>query len=66
VKEGKEEEKALITGHHITADLFCLVCNSKKPIGWKYIKAHQPSQKYKEGRFILERSYIQRVAWVAD
>lgn len=24
-------------------------------VGWKYEVAHEPSQKYKEGKFILER-----------
>ncbi|XP_014512952.1 protein yippee-like [Vigna radiata var. radiata] len=50
---GEKEERLMITGLHTVVDLFCVVCGSI--VGWKYEAAHEKSQKYKEGKFILER-----------
>lgn len=55
---GTPKDKDLRTGRHRIADIFCGVCESKKAIGWKYISTEQSSQKYKEGRFILEKAYL--------
>ena len=43
----------LITGLHSVNDIFCKRC--KNMIGWTYSKAYEPSQKYKEGKFIIEK-----------
>eukprot|EP01084_Bolivina_argentea_P201143 343869_1 len=51
-KLGNEEERMLITGRHVVCDVSCSICNTV--LGWHYKKAYEPSQKYKEGRFILE------------
>lgn len=80
---GEKEERMMITGMHIVADIFCVCCGSN--VGWKYVSqisnnliawfqiklsfdllvkqcfmfyqesAYEKSQKYKEGKFILER-----------
>ncbi|XP_077238708.1 protein yippee-like isoform X2 [Tasmannia lanceolata] len=50
---GPKEERMMITGMHTVADIFCICCGSI--VGWKYEAAHERSQKYKEGKFILER-----------
>ncbi|XP_027929700.1 protein yippee-like isoform X1 [Vigna unguiculata] len=50
---GEKEERMMITGLHTVVDLFCVVCGSI--VGWKYEAAYEKSQKYKEGKFILER-----------
>ncbi|XP_023515367.1 protein yippee-like isoform X2 [Cucurbita pepo subsp. pepo] len=50
---GKIEERLMMTGMHTVADLFCVGCGSI--VGWKYETAHEKSQKYKEGKFVLER-----------
>ncbi|XP_017253942.1 protein yippee-like [Daucus carota subsp. sativus] len=50
---GEKEERMMITGMHIVADIFCVRCGSI--VGWKYESAYEKSQKYKEGKFILER-----------
>ncbi|KAF4317571.1 hypothetical protein BBO99_00006803 [Phytophthora kernoviae] len=42
----------LMTGLHVVLDLYCNTCWS--PVGWKYKEAHEASEKYKEGKFILE------------
>mmetsp|Transcript_56851 Transcript_56851/g.64885 ORF Transcript_56851/g.64885 Transcript_56851/m.64885 type:complete len:113 (-) Transcript_56851:377-715(-) len=50
---GPLEERTLNTGQHVVCDIFCKGCH--RVIGWKYEVAHEPSQKYKEGKFIIER-----------
>ncbi|KAI9125972.1 hypothetical protein K1719_003390 [Acacia pycnantha] len=53
VTVGEKQEQMMITGLHTVADIFCVTCGSI--VGWKYEVAHEESQKYKEGKFILER-----------
>jgi len=54
ITEGEPEERNMTTGAHIVRDIACLKCETT--LGWKYDKAHEPSQQYKEGKFILERA----------
>ncbi|CAD8153507.1 unnamed protein product [Paramecium pentaurelia] len=58
---GIPEDKDLMTGKHTVQDLICNGCN--QVIGWKYIKAYRESEKYKEGKIIIERHYIKRIKW---
>ncbi|KAL9261694.1 yippee-like-like protein [Drosera capensis] len=53
VTVGEKEERLMITGMHTVVDIFCVGCGSI--VGWKYEAAHDKDQKYKEGKFILER-----------
>ncbi|XP_054781617.1 protein yippee-like isoform X3 [Prosopis cineraria] len=53
VTVGEKEERMMITGLHTVVDIFCVTCGSI--VGWKYEAAHEKSEKYKEGKFILER-----------
>jgi hypothetical protein len=57
---GPSERRILMTGLHIVADLYCSSCHSL--IGWKYEEAYEQSEKYKEGKFILEKSKITKPA----
>ncbi|GMI65870.1 hypothetical protein like AT2G40110 [Hibiscus trionum] len=50
---GEKEERMMMTGMHTVVDIFCVGCGSI--VGWKYESAHEKTQKYKEGKFILER-----------
>lgn len=50
---GPAEDRALITGLHSVCDIFCKRC--KHMVGWTYAKAYETSQKYKEGKFIIEK-----------
>ncbi|KAK8711957.1 hypothetical protein V6N13_147211 [Hibiscus sabdariffa] len=50
---GEKEERMMMTGLHTVVDIFCVGCGSI--VGWKYEAAHDKTQKYKEGKFILER-----------
>ncbi|KAH8161231.1 hypothetical protein CIB48_g7017 [Xylaria polymorpha] len=52
IKVGKPENRNLVTGEHVVADIQCATCRAR--IGWKYIDAKEESQKYKIGKFILE------------
>lgn len=56
VAVGPKEDRHLITGLHTVADIYCSDC--QELLGWKYERAYEPSQRYKEGKFILERSKI--------
>ncbi|KAJ7949959.1 Protein yippee-like [Quillaja saponaria] len=53
VTVGEKEERMMITGMHVVVDIFCVACGSI--VGWKYESAFEKTQKYKEGKFILER-----------
>jgi Yippee zinc-binding/DNA-binding /Mis18, centromere assembly len=53
VTVGPTEERRLITGLHTVCDIFCKRC--KTLVGWTYEKAFEASQKYKEGKFIIEK-----------
>ncbi|KAL5058176.1 hypothetical protein RYX36_029780 [Vicia faba] len=53
VSVGEKEDRIMMTGMHSVVDLFCVTCGSI--VGWKYEAAYEKSQKYKEGKFILER-----------
>ncbi|KZL85249.1 yippee family protein [Colletotrichum incanum] len=52
VRIGKCENRQLVTGWHVVADITCALCSAK--LGWKYVDAKELSQKYKVGKFILE------------
>ncbi|UKZ88427.1 uncharacterized protein TrAFT101_004187 [Trichoderma asperellum] len=56
VRIGKNENRQLVTGWHVVADIFCGICSRK--LGWKYVDAKEESQKYKVGKFILETERV--------
>nr|XP_011459236.1 PREDICTED: LOW QUALITY PROTEIN: protein yippee-like At5g53940 [Fragaria vesca subsp. vesca] len=53
---GALEERMMLSGVHTVADTFCCFCG--QILGWKYETAHETAQKYKEGKFVLERGRI--------
>ncbi|KAI3906607.1 hypothetical protein MKW98_009515 [Papaver atlanticum] len=53
VNVGVKEDRMMITGLHTVVDLFCVGCGAI--VGWKYEFAHEKAQKYKVGKFILEK-----------
>eukprot|EP01088_Endostelium_zonatum_P005074 TRINITY_DN16500_c0_g1_i1.p1 TRINITY_DN16500_c0_g1~~TRINITY_DN16500_c0_g1_i1.p1 ORF type:complete len:112 (+),score=8.18 TRINITY_DN16500_c0_g1_i1:115-450(+) len=59
VTPGPKEERPLITGLHTVSDIQCNECQTV--LGWKYDEAFEPSQKYKEGKFILEKHKINKI-----
>jgi hypothetical protein len=58
VKCGRVEERALLTGQHSVCDISCQCC--KTVLGWKYEHAYEPSQKYKEGKYIVELVHLMK------
>ncbi|ESR52491.1 hypothetical protein CICLE_v10022980mg [Citrus x clementina] len=58
---GPKEDRQLMTGLHTVADVFCSDC--RVVLGWKYERAYEETQKYKEGKFILEKSKIAKENW---
>ncbi|XP_047334920.1 protein yippee-like [Impatiens glandulifera] len=53
---GESDDRMMMTGLHTVVDIFCVGCGSI--VGWKYEFAHELSQKYKEGKSVLERFKI--------
>lgn len=53
VRIGPPEDRLLMTGLHSVNDIFCKRC--KNMVGWTYSRAYETSQKYKEGKFIVEK-----------
>ncbi|KAG6578446.1 putative zinc metalloprotease EGY2, chloroplastic, partial [Cucurbita argyrosperma subsp. sororia] len=56
VSIGVKETRMMMTGMHTVADIFCVGCGSI--VGWTYETAFEKSQKYKEGKSVLERSKV--------
>lgn len=52
-KRGTAEDRRLMTGLHQVADVHCIHCDHV--IGWTYLKAYDHGQKYKEGKFVIEK-----------
>jgi hypothetical protein len=53
---GPKEDRLLITGLHTVCDIMCSSCSSV--LGWKYVTAFEESQKYKEGKYIIEKAKV--------
>jgi hypothetical protein len=58
VVEGDDDERTMTTGKHIVKDILCQRCTTKTVVGWKYIKASEDSEQYKEGKYILEAELL--------
>ncbi|CAG8469042.1 11666_t:CDS:10 [Ambispora gerdemannii] len=56
VEEGPSEDRHMTTGLHTVKDISCSRCRAV--LGWKYEKAYEQSQRYKEGRYILEKQLL--------
>lgn len=58
---GPKEDRHLMTGLHTVNDIYCRCC--QQILGWKYEKAYDETQKYKEGKFILEKARMLKEGW---
>ncbi|KAH8699843.1 yippee zinc-binding/DNA-binding /Mis18, centromere assembly-domain-containing protein [Ilyonectria robusta] len=56
IRVGRSENRQLVTGWHVVADITCGSCTTK--LGWKYVDAKEQGQKYKVGKFILETERV--------
>lgn len=52
--------RELVTGLHTVSDISCAFCSTV--LGWKYVAAEDEGQRYKVGKFILERGRV-RTGW---
>jgi len=59
VRLGAPQDRVLLTGLHTVQDAYCAACDDR--LGWRYVKASAPSQRYKEGCFILEKARVYQV-----
>ncbi|CAK7203424.1 protein yippee-like moh1 [Sporothrix eucalyptigena] len=59
VDAGNAAERNMTTGRHVVRDISCRGCGDT--VGWKYDKAYESSEKYKEGKFILEAELLCQV-----
>lgn len=57
---GPPSERNMTTGRHVVRDIACRGCNNT--VGWTYDKAYEQSEKYKEGKFILEAELLSTVS----
>jgi hypothetical protein len=51
----------LITGLHVVADIYCNCC--LQILGWKYEEAFEEKEKYKEGKYIIEKAKMTKENW---
>ncbi|OZJ06885.1 hypothetical protein BZG36_00236 [Bifiguratus adelaidae] len=59
IREGTDVDRPMTTGLHTVRDIACEGC--REVLGWKYIVAFEESQKYKEGKYILEKKLLLEV-----
>ncbi|KAK3674698.1 protein yippee-like moh1 [Recurvomyces mirabilis] len=57
---GEASERNMTTGRHVVRDIVCKQC--KEIVGWKYDRAYESTEKYKEGKFILEQELLCQVS----
>ncbi|VDD83287.1 unnamed protein product [Mesocestoides corti] len=50
------QHPAYLSGLHFVSDIYCECCDTY--LGWKYEQAFEPSQKYKEGKYIIELAHL--------
>ncbi|EXC21404.1 hypothetical protein L484_011846 [Morus notabilis] len=56
---GQKKDKELITGVFSIADIYCSNCG--EVLGWKYVRAYDATQTYKEGKFIIEIAKVAKL-----
>lgn len=56
VSHSIHHNRTLLTGRYIVANVTCKMCGNN--LGWKYLTAAETSQKYKEGRYLIEKARV--------
>ncbi|KAI9759945.1 MAG: Intracellular distribution of mitochondria [Chaenotheca gracillima] len=56
ITQAEAVERVMTTGKHVVRDIICRQC--KETVGWKYDKAYESTEKYKEGKYILEQELL--------
>ncbi|XVF60644.1 hypothetical protein PTKIN_Ptkin08bG0064700 [Pterospermum kingtungense] len=50
---GPKQDRQMLTGLYTLADIFCNRCGEE--LGWKYVQAYDLENRFKEGKFVLEK-----------
>ncbi|XVE58320.1 hypothetical protein DITRI_Ditri04bG0160800 [Diplodiscus trichospermus] len=50
---GPKKDKQLMTGVFSIANIYCSKCGEE--LGWKYVQAYDLKNRFKEGKFVLEK-----------
>ncbi|RZS23340.1 hypothetical protein BHM03_00056251 [Ensete ventricosum] len=58
---GPKQDRLLMTGIHTVADAYC--CDCGEVLGWRYERAYEETQRYKEGKFVFEKIKIIKENW---
>jgi len=58
------QDRVMLTGRHMVRDISCKNCDAK--LGWIYEFATEETQRYKEGRVILERALVRETEGFAE
>lgn len=58
---GPKEDRLLLTGLHTVNDIYCKCCH--QIMGWRYEKAYDDQEKYKEGKYIMEKTRMLKEGW---
>jgi hypothetical protein len=53
VDQGSLETRELRTGKYVVNDISCQQCHAY--LGWKYIRASLPEERYKENMYMMEQ-----------
>lgn len=56
VKIGKPSVQLMTTGAHTLSEVCCGSCGAY--VGWKIVRAHEESERWKEGKFLLELEHL--------
>lgn len=57
MEHAEPQERNMTTGRHIVRDVSCQKC--KQVVGWDFVKAYEATEKYKEGKTIIEAELIE-------
>ncbi|KAK3055527.1 protein yippee-like moh1 [Extremus antarcticus] len=60
IQQGEAGERNMTTGRHVVRDIACRQC--LEVVGWKYDRAYEATEKYKEGKYILEQELLCQVS----
>ena len=60
IQQGEAGERNMTTGRHLVRDIACRQC--REVVGWKYDRAYESTEKYKEGKYILEQELLCQVS----
>jgi len=59
VRYDRPSIQLMTTGAYTIQEVICLVCSSY--LGWKMIHAHERTERWKEGKHILELEFVQEL-----